>query len=182
MPESREAEIVNVGSAPVTIVKDGGVRVFYPKAQAAIAQLSAVTVEDLDQLWDWARSDRDGVSSFLNAHYPNSQAFFNRMAAVLADEQNGTAYLRSVRDANALVGFVMFSPIVQKSATVHLYLTPNTPTKVLSDVIDSLPRDMGLMLVAPTDEFAAKFADYGFQSKIVLTRPASASTGDSRAD
>ncbi|NBR88201.1 MAG: hypothetical protein EB034_17950 [Verrucomicrobia bacterium] len=158
---------------------------FAPKPAAPpvrSTELSAVTVEDLDQLWDWARSDREGVSSFLNAHYPNSQAFFNRMAAVLADEQNGTAYLRSVRDANALVGFVMFSPIVQKSATVHLYLTPNTPTKVLNDVIDQLPRDMGLMLVAPTDEFAAKFADYGFQSKIVLTRPASASTGDSRAD
>lgn len=155
-----------------------------PKPQTPTVQLAQVTVEDIDQLWDWVRSDREGVASFLSATYQNSQAFFARIGQIIADEQSGTAFLRSVRDGDTLAGFVMLAPIINGCATVHLYLTPKTPTKVMTSVIEALPRNIQLMLVAPSAEFAAMFDQHGFTAKLVLTRPASegAKTGDGRAD
>lgn len=143
--------------------------------------LGEATVEDLDRLWDWARSDREAVASFLGANHANSQGFFRQIGSIYANEQGGIAWFRAVRVNGELVGFVMLNPIVPtasgQAATVHMYFVPKTDNGVLRGVIELLPSDMTLMMVAPNELFAQTFAALGFESKIVLTRPASASTG-----
>lgn len=156
---------------------------FVSKAMSP-AQLDQPLVEDLDRLWDWARSDREAVASFLSQSHTNSQTFFNQIGQIVGEEQGGTAWLRAVRINGELAGFVMLRPIVKSgaglAATVHLYFVPKTMNDTLLEVVKQLPSDMTLMMVAPNETFAATFASAGFESKIVLTRPASALTGEPR--
>lgn len=156
---------------------------FVPKATPS-AHLDQPLVEDLDRLWDWARSDREAVASFLSQSHTNSQTFFNQIGQIVGEEQGDKAWLRAVRINGELAGFVMLRPIVKSgagfAATVHLYFVPKTMNDTLLEVVRQLPSDMALMMVAPNETFAATFASAGFESKIVLTRPASASTGEPR--
>lgn len=143
---------------------------------APVFVLAESTVEDFDQLWDWARSDRDGVTNFLQHSHANSQSFFGQIGVIVSEESQQRAWLRSVRRGDDLCGFVMLKPIIKTpvySGTLHLYLTGNTPADAVTDVIEQLPPQMTLMMVAANEDVARQFVSLGFQSKIVLTRPAS---------
>lgn len=151
---------------------------FTPQPSIPDFTLAESTVEDFDRLWDLARSDRNGVAAFLDRVHTNSQSFFQQIGKILGDEREQRAWFRSIRRGDELCGFVMLAPIVKTptlAATLHLYLTDQSSNAV-ADVISQLPTDMTLMMVAPDDQIANLFLPLGFESKIVLTRPASAVT------
>lgn len=144
------------------------------------------TVEDFDRLWDWARSDKEAVASFLDRAHTNSQSFFQQIGKILGEEREQRAWFRSIRRGDELCGFVMLAPILKTqttlAATLHLYVASHAvgaegTAAIPENVIAQLPPDMTLAMVAPTEEFAQMFTPLGFESKIVLTRPASAVTG-----
>lgn len=151
-----------------------------PFKQSPAFQLAESTVEDFDRLWDLARTDKIAVAQFLSQSHPNSQSFFQQLGKILAEEREQRAWLRSIKRGDGLCGFVMLSPIVKTpnlAATLHLYLSPEAYAaegsgRAFEDVIAQLPHAMTLMMVAPTKDFAQHFVDLGFESKIVLTRPA----------
>ena len=143
---------------------------------AALVTLESASVEDFDQLWDWARSDRAGVTQFLSREHANSQSFFQQIGQILMDEREQRAWFRAVRSRGELCGFVLLSPIVKAATlvgTLHLYLTGATPADVVADVIAQLPPQMTLMMVAHDEAVADQFVALGFTSQIVLTRPPS---------
>ena len=143
-------------------------------APAPLVALESASVEDFDQLWDWARSDKDGVAQFLSREHANSQSFFQQIGHILMDEREQRAWFRSVRSRGELRGFVLLSPIVKAATlvgTLHLYLTGETPSDVIADVIAQLPPQMTLMMVAHDEAVADQFVALGFTSQIVLTRP-----------
>ena len=143
-------------------------------APAALVTLESASVEDFDALWDLARSDKAGVAQFLSREHANSQSFFQQIGHILMDEREQRAWFRAVRSRGELRGFVLLSPIVKAATlvgTLHLYLTGETPSDVIADVIAQLPPQMTLMMVAHDESVADQFVALGFTSQIVLTRP-----------
>ena len=164
---------------PISAIANLAVPIQFPPPAKSFT-LAESTVDDFDQLWDWARSDKIGVSEFLSQSHANSQTFFQQIRKILGEEREQRAWLRSVRRGDELCGFVMLSPIVKMptlAATVHLYLTGATHTDAIADVLGQLPPQMTLMMVAINEDVARHFETLGFQSKIVLTRPPSGVDG-----
>lgn len=145
--------------------------------------LQPTSVEDIDQLWDWSRVDREGVKAFLSIDPKNSRDLFTMIGRITNLQQQGLAELRSVRDGASLLGFVMLAPIARVEGkapvgTVHIYLEPSVRGEIKSLLplmlaeADRLVPGMSLAVITTRDEWARILQAVGFSAQIVLTRHA----------
>ena len=139
-----------------------------------------VTLVDIDNLWDWVRSDEDHGRAFLGRVMPTSldlHAFFRDLQD---REATGATATFAVDQHGVHVGFVVFDPISLQMATacLHLYLAP----EVRGSLAVLLPALLGLaderfpaltLLVATTSAAAARlYRPFGFETTFVLRRVA----------
>ena len=140
----------------------------------------AVTLVDIDNLWDWIRSDEDHGRAFLGKGMPTSldlHAFFRDLQD---REATGATATFAVEQHGTHVGFVVFDPISVQMATacIHLYVAP----EVRGQLAILLPALLRLadarfpaltLLVATTSAAAARlYRPFGFETTFVLRRPA----------
>jgi hypothetical protein len=148
-----------------------------------VVTLEMTLVEDIDQLWDWVRADRDGTTAFLGHAHRNTQSFFNQVAQIGRKEKDGVAWLRSIKRAGALVGFVILDPIQRGTPPVahcHIYIAqemrgslPDFLPSLLAEGDRQLP-GVTLFVATNQDSLASILKSVGFTSQIVLTRPSPA--------
>ena len=155
---------------------------FSAYADLIALHLDSTTVEDIDQLWDWVRADRDGTTAFLNQAHANSQSFHQQIASIV---QDGTAWFRSIRRGEALLGFTLVKTAkTPLTGMIGIYLEPSQRgliKDVIAEIVTQANPQMTLMCLTTDQGLADLFTDCGFTSQYVLTRPAShAATGDAR--
>lgn len=133
--------------------------------------IDQVNVEDLDQLWDWVRSDREGTTGFLGVAHPHSQSFFSQMGECMS------GWFRAVRHADALAGFAKLI-LAPQAGTLLFYVEP-TSRGALGQIVPAMVRavdaefpHLALMVVSSQDDAITAFESTGFEKKTVLTRPA----------
>lgn len=141
--------------------------------------LAQTTVEDIDQLWDWVRADREGTTAFLGLSHPNTASFFNQIAQIGQKEKDGVAWLRSIKRGDSLIGFVILDPIQRGNPPVgkcHIYVSqearghlPEFLLSILAEGDRQLP-GMTLFVATDQDAIAEMLKAAGFTSQIVLTR------------
>ena len=144
--------------------------------------LSPLSVEDVDRLWDWVRADREGTTAFLGHTHPNSQAFFYQIGQIAQKELDGSAWMRSIVKGDALIGFVILDPITKTKnpvGTCHIYISQNVRgelPKLLPSILAEGDQQLPNItyFVATQDEaMSALLQSAGFSAQIVLTRAAS---------
>lgn len=156
--------------------------IHFPTFTTASVALDPVTVEDVDQLWDWVRSDRDGTTDFLGFAHANSQQFNKQIGDIIIAQRDGFAWFRSVRNVGALIGFVALQIAkAPASATIRIYLEPGQRGRI-KDVIEATAQQTPVPLVCITadKELAGIFVECGFTSQYVLTRPPISGAGNDR--
>ena len=151
----------------------------FASPQTGSVSLVPATVEDLDRLWDWARSDRDGVAAFLGQSHLNSRTYFAQIHAIAVNEQKGAAWLRSIHRGDDVVGFVCLDPIVRVPVyvgTCHIYVAPEARGS-LPDIVphllacgDAMLPGITFMVCTDRDEWSTLLKTVGFSAKTVLTR------------
>ena len=151
----------------------------FAAAQASGVTLQQTTVEDIDQLWDWVRSDREGTTAFLGLSHPNTASFFHQIGQIGQKEKDGVAWLRSIKRGDSLIGFVILDPIQRGNPPVgrcHIYVSPDERghlpeflPSILAEGDRQLP-GMTLFVATDQDAIAAMLKAAGFTSQIVLTR------------
>lgn len=164
-----------------------------PTPQPAL-MLRAVTYEDFDRMWDWARQDVAGAHKFLGAAPTHSRAMFDYFQKILHDEAQGTALLRAIElsgDTPLHVGLIVINPISrsanQAMGMVHCYLAPfaqGSLPQMLPALMDVAAEQLPeLTLVVGTTDYAlAKLLQpHGFHLSIALTRPARKGSVDGRS-
>lgn len=161
---------------------------FAPVPKLDQVVLDQTTVEDIDQLWDWVRSDADGTTAFLGGGpYTNSRDLFTYIQKVAEMERNGNAKFYSIRDGEALLGFIMLNPIYREAGkspvgVTHIYVEPAARGRLQSllprllQEADRLAPSLNLSVITTRPEWAAVLESVGFSAQTVLTRQSS--TGD----
>lgn len=154
---------------------------FAPKPASEVA-LRPTTVDDVDRLWDWIRSDRDGTTAFLGHTHQNSRAFFEQIGQIAVKERDGVAWMRSISRGDELIGFVVLDPITRGThpvGTCHIYINPETRGQlpallpsILADGDRQLP-NMTYFVATQDDALSSLLQSAGFSAQIVLTRAAS---------
>lgn len=173
-----------IGDAELLQSSLGGARTTAPMA----LQLATVTATEIDHLWDWARSDRDGVFNFMGFIPPHSIELFKWIENFQQLEREGRSLFQSVYMAGRLVGFVMLFPLQQTPKGLvgdcHIYLSKDvrgdlpTMLPLLMAEADRMFPNVSLRVVQARDnEWVRLLCRVGFTTTIVLTRPAAASTG-----
>jgi hypothetical protein len=80
------------------------------------------TVQDIDRLWDWIRSD--GPATMAKYQVDSSVGLHQMMGQVMQMCQAGTAILQSVWTDQGHVGFIGVGPIQQAQGRVHIFVSP----------------------------------------------------------
>ena len=141
--------------------------------------LAQTTVEDIDQLWDWVRADREGTTAFLGLAHPNTASFFSQIGQIGQKEKDGVAWLRSIKRGDSLIGFVILDPIQRGNPPVgkcHIYVSPDergSLPELLPSLIaegDRLLPGVTLFVATSEEGWATMLKAVGFASQIVLTR------------
>lgn len=147
--------------------------------------LRTITEGDFDRLWDWARDDAAGVHAFLSTTPAHSRELYDYFQQALAEQQAGTAFLRSIdmhaAQGAAHVGFVLLRPITRTSQVsigmTYVYLTPPLQPAMaqllprILDVVAQLEPTLTLTLITDDYAFAERLRPHGLQLQIALTRP-----------
>lgn len=183
------ADSVTPDAPPVAPANVHYIDKFAPVDAVDRVVLEPATIEDVDALWDWVRADPEGSAAFLGGqHIGNSRDLFTFIGKVAEMERNGHAKFFSIRDAEALLGFIMLNPIHRQVGhapvgTVHVYLGVESRGRlkaILPRLIEESSRvapGVNLCVITSRPEWASMLEDAGFASHTVLTRPASV-TGD----
>lgn len=162
-------------------------------AQTQAVTLRPVTTEDVDQLWDWSRSDAEGVTAFLGRQLQNSRELFTAIGRLASLQQSGAAWMQSIARDSALIGFVLVCPIQRSNdlphpvGTVHIYVSQSERgdlqaiVQSMLDAYDGTYEPMTLSVIVSRPEWAAVLQPLGFESSFVLTRPALAPDGSTWA-
>jgi hypothetical protein len=162
---------------------DGAASVHYTQRFAARGLsdvgLQPTTIEDIDRLWDWVRSDREGTTAFLGLAHQTTTTFFQQIAMIGQKERDGVAWLRSIKRDRALIGFVILDPIQSGRPPVgrcHIYVSveerghlPEFLPSILADGDRLLP-GMTLFVATDSEAMASLLKAAGFTSQFVLTR------------
>lgn len=154
-----------------------------PKESTASVALRAVTTEDVDLLWDWSRSDAEGVKAFLGHELKNSRELFTAIGRLAQLEISGVAWMQTITRDESVIGFVLVCPIQRTKdappvGTVHLYVAPHERGDLASVVsamladFDAKQEPITLSVIVTRPEWARVLEPLGFQSSTVLTRPA----------
>jgi len=153
---------------------------FAPRATSSAISLRPTTVDDVDRLWDWVRSDREGTTAFLGHSHPNSQSFFHQIGQIAAKELDRVAWMRSIMQHDELIGFVILDPITRTASpvgTCHVYIStvhrgsfPAMLPSILADGDRQLP-NMTYFVATQDEAIAEILKGAGFAAQIVLTRP-----------
>jgi hypothetical protein len=95
--------------------------------------------EDVDQVWDWIRTEPDRAEPFFGEYFKSSLALHTKMRAMLQMESQSQALVRAIDwgEGYGLCGLAIAWPINWKDrlATLHLYLAPD----VRHQAVDLLP-------------------------------------------
>lgn len=182
-----DGETLERESAELTdsIVPEAAPSVLYTERFSSVPRgtsdvtLAQTTVEDIDQLWDWVRSDREGTTAFLGLAHQNTASFFNQIGQIGQKERDGVAWLRSIKRGESLIGFVILDPIQRGNPSVgkcHIYVSPEARghlPEFLPSILAEGDRQLpGMTLFVATDQeaIASMLKAAGFASQIVLTR------------
>ena len=157
-----------------------------PKASSATT-VDEPTVDDLDRLWDWVRSDREGTTGFLGQTHDNSRSFFQQVSGFVSQDQMGAGWFRSIRRSGELIGFVMMFITTERVGSFASYIEPQS-RKDMDAIISAMVANanaahpgLTMMAVSGSEDISVAFESCGFERKIVLTRPATtALTGANR--
>lgn len=162
-------------------------------AQSQAITLRAITTEDVDQLWDWSRSDAEGVTAFLGRKLQNSRELFTAISRLAELERSGAAWMQSIVRDSALIGFVLVCPIQRSHdlphpvGTVHIYVSQSERgdlqaiVQSMLDAYDGTYEPMTLSVIVNRPEWVAVLQPLGFEPSFVLTRPALAPDGSTWA-
>lgn len=142
--------------------------------------LSDVTHQDLDQMWDWARQDPQGARDFMGTLPAHSRALYDWLYGMLTLQREQRARINSIILNRRLIGFVALAPIDRTSpepkASVHLYLEPSVRgilpqlLPALLQVAEVAEPGVTLMIETRRPEWARILERVGFTSSMVLTR------------
>jgi len=159
---------------------NGQPAISYGAPPAPQLDLADVTHQDLDQLWDWTRSDPNGVRDFLGTLPAHTRALYDWLYGVLTLQENKRARINSIIVNRRLIGFVVLAPIDRDSAepkaSVHLYLEPGVRgilpqlLPALLQVAEVAEPGVTLMIETRRQEWARILERVGFVSSLVLTR------------
>jgi hypothetical protein len=155
---------------------------FSEKEVAAIA-LRPLTTEDVDQLWDWARQDSEGVKACFGSVAKNSRELFNGIGKLAEMQTRGESWINSITRDASLIGFVLIAPIQRPVhqppvGTVHLYIAPEARGEIsaivsgMLNAFDSQHGPMTLSVIVNRPEWVSVLEPLGFEASTVLTRPA----------
>jgi hypothetical protein len=141
-------------------------------------QIRALTIEDLDRLWDWVRQDADRGSAFFGFPVKSSVQIHQFAGALLDREKLGLALVRSFDYLSNHIGFAILLPIFDEKqvGVVHLYLCPQMRGQLpqflpaLVHVAGTLRPDLRLVVLPDRPEWARLLAPLGFRQQIVLIR------------
>jgi hypothetical protein len=160
------------------------------QALAPSVNVRSASYQDLDRLWDWYRTNTDGVIKFMGRAVAHSRELFAWVDQILAFESQGAAIFRSIVVQHGGIeqhaGFVLIYPIDRSKApvgAVHLYLAPLYQGH-LSSLLPHLLQQAdqiapGVTLSVFTDQpgWGPLLARAGFRSQYVLTRPSNTANG-----
>lgn len=183
---------VDVGASTAQDSSDeGNGLVPSPSAHAANAQqirtpqvtLRPLTTEDVDQLWDWSRTDPEGVTACFGHVAKNSRDLFNGIGKLADMQTRGESWINAITRDAALIGFVLVAPIQRPAnqppvGTVHLYIAQGWRGEIAAvvtgmlDAFDQLHVPMTLSVIVNRPEWIAVLEPLGFTASTVLTRPA----------
>lgn len=152
---------------------------------SAALQLAPLTPKEIDFLWDWARSDREGVFSFLGFVPETAIALYRWCEGALKLQTDGRAWFQSVHFAGQVIGFVMLYPVTPTTKGLvgdcHIYLAKDVRGNLkallpllMAEADRAIPNIALRVETARDDEWVRLLRAVGFSAKIVLTRPAAA--------
>ena len=185
MREAQVGDTITIPDGAVEAVRDDSgehqSNVHYLDKRPSPIALGPVSIEDMDRLWDWVRSDREGTKEFLGVTHANSQEFFEHISSIYKREASGSARLRSIRRGQELIGFLLLDPILQTPVvgTCHLYIGVEYRghiTEIIPAMIATCDTDFGgmaLIAIVQRKEWVPVLEASGFEAQIVLTRRAS---------
>lgn len=139
-----------------------------------------VTLVDIDNLWDWVRSDEDHGRVFLGKVMPTSLDLHAWFRDLRDREASGITIVVAVDQRGSHVGFVVLDPISvpMGTAMVHIYLAPDVrghlalilPT--LLALADERVPALSLVVATASAAAARLYRPFGFETTFVLKRPA----------
>lgn len=153
----------------------------------------AVSIEDIDTLWDWVRADPSGTKEFMDGVLPANSPMLHNWARDLALRQRANEALAlSILSAKKLIGLLTVDPIIRAAGhppagVLHLYIEPSSREStrdllpLLCGEVDRLAPGMSLMVNTPRAAWADLFQSFGFERTFVLTRRASVGDGSTDA-
>lgn len=150
------------------------------------------TVYDADALWDWCRSDPEGIRAFFGLVPDYAAQLHDRLSKITDAEARGTALLRTVWDDRTRIGFVLLFPISPTPsgplARTHCYLSPEargaltTYLPTMLDLAAVHAPDVTLSVITDRPELGRLLQPFGFMQQIVLTRLPGATTETPHGD
>lgn len=102
--------------------------------------LAPVSIEAIDQLWDWLRQDADRGAGFFLQPPANSVQLHSMMATLTSEGQAGVVRAIHYYDKIAThhLGFVMLAPVLMTEgiAVLHVYLRKDVRPRLLDVSLD----------------------------------------------
>lgn len=141
--------------------------------------LSPLREEDVDQLWDWIRTEEDRAEQFFGEYIKTALHLHQNMARMLKLEASGQAIVRAIELNRQFIGLTIAWPInhADKIANLHLYIAPTLRQhidKILPMLIEAgdqvIPQGLKMALVADRPGWEQLLAPLGFVTHTVLIR------------
>lgn len=134
--------------------------------------LAPLTIEDVDRLWDWVRSEPDRGASFFGRPVPHSVALHITMQGLVEAETIGAGWVRAIV-GETLVGFLALTPILNEDriAVWNLYIEPAAREAFLAGQLGTLLQQLqaavpGYRLCAmPGEAIGARLVELGYRAK-----------------
>lgn len=181
MPSAFERRLAELQQQEM--LKSGQQGVGRTTAAVAVAQatcsLRPLVVEDVDQLWDWIRTEPDRAQPFFGEYLKSALALHQKMQHLMMLEQQGEAAVRAIVVQGTFIGLALLWPVNLKDriAQCHLYFAPpyrHIVPKLLGDLVTLgerlLPPGVRLAVYGNRDGWAELLTPLGFVAHTMLIR------------